>query len=110
MRRAAGSAQGAGGEFRPLGLIAAVAAVMLLVNLSIRGYSQAVSLPRYCDRIERTVGELQHILTQSQPAPEGQRREYLIAAKLLFLEPQQAGEPVEAYLARIRSGLNDRCR
>lgn len=98
------------GKFRPLGLIAAVAAVMLLVNLSVQGYARAVLLPRYCGDIDRTLGHLERVLTRPHPAPAGERREYLIAAKLLFLVPQQAGEPVDAYLARIRSGLQERCR
>lgn len=94
----------------PLGLIVAVAAVMTLVNLSVQGYSRAVLLPRYCGTIEQTLEHLERILSQPRPAADGERREYLVAAKLMFLMPQQAGEPNDAYLARIRSGLHQRCQ
>lgn len=102
--------RGAAGKFRPLGLIIAVTAAMLVVNLSVQGYSRAVLLPRYCGRIDQTLDYLESILTQPRPAADGERREYLIAAKLVFLMPQQAGEPDDAYLARLRSGLQEQCR
>lgn len=110
MSGSAESERGAVRTFWPLGLITGVAAVMLLVNLSIRGYSQVVSLPRYCGSIDQTLGQLEQILTQSRPAADADHRAYLIAAKLLFLVPQQAGEPGDAYLARVRSDLQERCR
>lgn len=96
-------------RFWPLALIACVAALMTLVNLSVQGYSRTVLLPRYCGKIEQTLDYLERILTQPRPAAGGERREYLIAAKLMFLMPQQTGEPDDAYLARIRSDLHERC-
>jgi hypothetical protein len=34
----------------------------------------------------------------------------VVAAKLIFLVPQHAGEPVDAYVARLRRHIETSCR
>ena len=73
-------------------------------------YAGQVSLPRYCDNPEATIGLVHQILTERQPASEESRRPYIIAAKLIYLIPQSDGEALEAYLARLRFRIAESCR
>ncbi len=73
-------------------------------------YSQQVSLPRYCDQLTESLQLLNAINTQSRPAGDSSRRQYIIAAKLEFLLPRAAEEPVETYLRRLQTQLQRHCR
>jgi len=67
-------------------------------------------MPRYCDHPSYTLDHLKRVLTEARPAKADSRRPYVVAAKLLFLVPQQSEESVADYLARIDLHLRDTCR
>ncbi len=96
--------------FKPWPLITAVALVMFIVNFSMRWVAYSASMPRYCENTDQTLGYIEQLLTQTNPVPKDQRRGYIIAAKLLFLEPQRGDEPVDDYLRRLRDGIESQCR
>ncbi len=98
------------GRFRPFRVILAVLAAMLAVSAYASWYSEAVSLPRYCENPEEALRLLESVMTEDRPAGEESRRPYLIAAKLLYLIPQEEGERLGAYQARLREELVERCR
>lgn len=97
-------------EFKPWPLIAAVVLVMIIVNLSMHWIADTVSLPRYCENTDETIGYIEQLLTETNPVPSERRRGYIIAAKLLFLEPQRGDEPVDDYLQRLRDRIEGQCR
>jgi len=84
--------------------------LLLAVSLWIQWYSQAVSLPRYCDDPVGTLVLLERVLTEARPAGSDKRRPYLIAAKLIFLLPRESNEELGHYLARVRQHLTEICR
>ena len=56
---------------------------------------------------------LQHLAainTEDRPAGDSSRRNFIVAAKLEFLLPRMADEPVDAYIVRLRSRLEQECR
>jgi len=72
-------------------------------------YAGNVSLPRYCADIDAAVARVERVLTQTVPVGAAARRPYIIAAKLVYLVPQGAGEPTAAYLDRLRARIEAHC-
>ena len=84
--------------------------VMLLISLWARWYGQQVSLPRYCDDPQAAILHLEKVLSDKRPAGDEARRPYIVAAKILFLLPRDTNESQPAYLARVRTHIQDTCR
>jgi len=103
-------AEPTGSGFQPVRLVLVVLAALLLVSLASHWYAGEVSLPRYCEQRELVLQRLAAIITEERPAGEEARRDYIVAAKLEFLVPPAADEPLDAYLRRVRRGLEQRCR
>ncbi len=97
-------------EFKPVRLIAFVFMLLLLISLWLKWYTGAVSLPRYCKNPVETMQLLEKVLTEKTPAKDNDRKPYLIAAKLIYLIPQQRNEPVPDYLKRLRTRIEEQCR
>jgi len=95
---------------RPVRLVLAVLTVLLLISFVSQWHAGQVSLPRYCQQPELALQRLAEIITKIRPAGEGDRRDYIVAAKLEFLVPQAANEPLDAYLMRLRRQLEVQCR
>lgn len=96
--------------FRPVRLVLVVLVALLLVSFASDWYAGRVSLPRYCEQRELVLQRLAAILTEEGPAGEGAHRDYIVAAKLEFLVPRTADEPLDAYLQRLRHRLEQQCR
>ena len=84
--------------------------LMIGATLTMNHYSDEVLIPRFCQDPVATLNHLEQLLNDPQPAQQGPRRPYLIAAKLLYLLPQQSGEDQRDYLLRLRHELQQRCR
>lgn len=97
-----------GFPWRPF--VVLVAALFLAVTLLARQYRGEVALPRYCSDPEQTLELLQRVISERRPAGDEARRPYLVAAKLLFLVPRQADEPVDLYLDRVAVHIAEACR
>ena len=100
----------AGAGLQPVRLVLVVLAALLLVSFASDWYAGQVSLPRYCQQSEIVLQRLAAIVSDSRPAGEGERRDYVAAAKLEFLVPRTADEPPDAYLQRVRRRLEQQCR
>ena len=100
---------GARGPFRLLTGFAAVALALLTVFHAAEWYAEQVSIPRYCADPDGAIERVRATLSQSRPAAEGSTRSYVVAAKLLYLVPQDEGEADAAYLARLRLRIAETC-
>lgn len=96
--------------FQPGRLLLVVFVLLMLIFYASRWYATQVSLPRYCHQIELVLHRLAAINTQSRPAGDQSRRDYIVAAKLEFLLPARADETVDSYLQRLRTELEQKCR
>lgn len=94
---------------RVLVVFGLVAATMLAVFRLAGWYSDNSALPRYCDNPRATIGYVSEILSKDNPAGDRKRRPYLIAAKLIFLVPQEDNEPQPAYLERLLDTIMATC-
>ena len=93
-----------------LGAVFVVAAVALLgVFRGAEWYADHVAVPRYCADPAAAVARVGRILSVPRPAGNGATRPYIVAAKLIHLVPQRAGEATPAYLARLRDEIERRC-
>ena len=96
--------------FQPVRLVLAVLGILLLVFYASRWYAAQVSLPRYCQQPELVLQRLAAINSESRPAGDKSRREYIVASKLEFLVPARADESMDAYLLRLKALLEENCR
>jgi hypothetical protein len=97
-------------SFHPIRLVLVVLVVLLLVFRASGWYAGQVSVPRYCEQQELMLQHLTLINTQDRPAGDSSRRNFIVAAKLEFLLPRMADEPVDAYIRRLRTQLEQQCR
>lgn len=96
-------------SFKPVRLVLVVFAVLLLIFSASRWYAAQISLPRYCEQTELVLQRLAAINTESRPAGDQSRRDYIVAAKLEFLLPARSDEKVDAYLLRLKNLLAEKC-
>ena len=98
-------------NFKPVRFLFIILLIMLLISQAIKWYSTSVTLPRFCEDPESSMYHLEELITKRTPAGEGRlaRKPYIIAAKLIYLVPQESNEPNENYLHRVRSELSQRC-
>ena len=85
------------------------AAAMLAVFRFAGWYADTSALPRYCNDPGSAISHVRKLLSSPTPAGDEKRRPYLIAAKLIFLVPQQDDESEEDYLDRLYSTITARC-
>lgn len=94
---------------RILVVFALTAATMLFIFNSADWYAQNAALPRYCEDPHQAVEIVREILTSDMPGDGKERRPYIIAAKLIFLVPQEEGEAMDVYISRLRSKISQSC-
>lgn len=94
--------------------------LVLLLATAGNWYAAHVSLPRYCEQPAATLQQLQQLLQEervgerrqiyAEGAKLAERRPYLVAAKLLYLQPRLADEEEQEYLQRLAITLQQACR
>lgn len=89
---------------------AILSGTFFLIFQGAQWYAENSSLPRYCDNPEGNLKLVRQILNEPAPAGAKNRRPYIIAAKLIYLVPRNAEEPIETYLRRVRARIVETCR
>ncbi len=99
------------GQFKPARLVLLVLIIMLCISQAIKWYSNAVTLPRFCEDPQAALHHLDELINKQKPVGEGRlaRKPYIIAAKLIYLVPQQSNESNDNYLQRLQTELSTRC-
>jgi len=85
------------------------AVIMMFVFNSVDWYSKRAAMPRYCENPVKIVDIVEEILTTEKPGDGKERRPYIVAAKLIFLVPRKADEPIDTYKQRLRDKISDSC-
>ena len=96
--------------FSPLRLFLTVLLLLLGISIAAQWYARSVTLPRYCQHPTQTLNDVHRLLTEERPAGDGERKPYIIAARLTFLLPRNSEEPLAAYLDRLHRHLEEQCR
>ena len=94
---------------RILVVFALTAVTMLFIFNGADWYAKNAALPRYCDNPQQNVDIVREILTNNNPAEGKERRPYIVAAKLIFLVPQEEGEAMQAYQTRLKARISEAC-
>ena len=97
------------GSFNPLVAVAIVALSLWAVSLGGSWYAENVLMSRYCENVPETMRLLEEVLTKERPAGASSRIPYLIAAKIVYLQPQRSSESTAAYLERMQLHLQHSC-
>lgn len=90
-------------------VFALTAGVMLFIFSSADWYANNAAMPRYCAKPDATIGYVYEILTTENPTEGKEKRPYVVAAKLIFLVPQEEGESVDNYMLRLRVRISEIC-
>ena len=96
--------------FKPIKLIGVVLVLLIIISLWLKWYTGTVSMPRYCDNPYQTIQYLEKVLREETPAADQSRRPYIVAAKLIYLIPQQSKESIPDYLQRVQTRIAEQCR
>ncbi len=83
--------------------------VMLFVFRSADWYASNAALPRFCGNPNLAITHVRMILTKATPVGDEKKLPFILAAKLIFLFPQQDQEGTEAYLERLRQLISQKC-
>lgn len=90
-------------------LVLGLLALLLAISGSAQWYGRNVTMPRYCQYPTQAVQHVDALLTTARPAGEGDRKPYIIAARLTFLLPRESDEALPQYLERLRAHIARTC-
>ncbi|MEN8177650.1 MAG: hypothetical protein ABFS39_03430 [Pseudomonadota bacterium] len=96
--------------FSPLRLIVIVLLILLGISSAAQWYSGNVTMPRYCQDPVQIIERVRKVLTEQTPAGDGDRKPYIIAARLTFLVPRESNEALDDYILRLQMHLDQQCR
>ena len=96
--------------FRPMKMVLVVLLIVLGISGAAQWYSSNITLPRYCNDPIQTLQHVRRLLTEREPAGQGERKPYIIAARLTFLIPRESNEGLKAYLDRLKQHIDTQCR
>lgn len=94
---------------RIFAVFALTTVIMLFIFNSADWYASKAALPRYCSNPQQSVEIVREILASPTPGEGKKRRPYIVAAKLIFLVPQEEGESLDAYMVRLRQRISKSC-
>lgn len=97
-------------SFRPVRLILVILLILLSISMLAQWYGMNVTMPRYCQYPGGVIGRVQQVLNEKQPAGEGDRKPYIIAARLMFLVPRYSDENQDDYILRLQQHIDKQCR
>jgi hypothetical protein len=95
--------------FKPLRLVLVILLILLGISGAAQWYSHNVTMPRYCDDPTTTLERVYQTLTEKEPAGKGDRKPYIIAARLTFLVPRESDEPTKHYMERLQRHIERLC-
>lgn len=96
--------------FKPLRIVIAVLFILLGISSAAQWYSSNITMPRYCEDPVQVLARARQVLTERTPAGEGDRKPYIIAARLTFLLPRESDEPLDDYMKRLQQHIDQQCR
>lgn len=95
---------------KKLAAVFIVTALSMVLIFRFAGWrAENALLPRYCEDPGAAIEHVRRIMEDGGPQAGEKRRPYIIAAKLIFLVPQEVDESDAAWLARIEQRLGERC-
>ena len=97
-------------SFRPLRMILVILALLLFISFAAQWYGRNITMPRYCNDPVGVIERVREVLTNEKPAGEGDRKPYIIAARLTFLIPRESDEQLDRYIERLQRHIDQQCR
>jgi len=95
--------------FRPVRLISVILIILIAISAAAQWYSRNVTMPRYCEDPVATMERTYRLLTEKTPAGGGDRKPFIIAARLTFLVPRESNEALTDYMSRLQRHVDQLC-
>jgi len=96
--------------FRPLRMILVILALLLFISFAAQWYGRNITMPRYCTDPAGVIERVREVLSNRKPAGSGDRKPYIIAARLTFLLPRRSDEQLDLYIERLQRHIDQQCR
>ncbi|MBT3012235.1 MAG: hypothetical protein KUF77_06445 [Candidatus Thiodiazotropha sp. (ex Lucina aurantia)] len=96
--------------FHPVRLILIILLILFSISMAAQWYGENVTMPRYCQYPGDVIGRVRQVLNEKEPAGEGDRKPYIIAARLMFLVPRHNDEKQNDYILRLQQHIDKQCR
>ncbi|MCP3686814.1 MAG: hypothetical protein GY784_00230 [Gammaproteobacteria bacterium] len=97
-------------RFNPLKIVIPVLLALLSVSLVSQWYAKNIGFPRYCKQPDVTLDNVRDLIEEGALIDNEQRRQYMIAAKILFMHPRLNDESKTDYLQRLRHLMLAECQ
>lgn len=97
-------------EFNPLKMVLIILLLLIAISAAAQWYGRNVTMPRYCKDPVAVMARVHSVLTEKTPAGDGDRKPYIIAARLTFLFPRESNEELRVYLNRLRGFIEVTCQ
>ncbi len=97
-------------SFHPLRMVLVILALLLFISFAAQWYGRNITMPRYCNDPVGVIERVREILTDKEPAGNGDRKPYIIAARLTFLLPRESDEQLDHYIERLQRHIDQQCR
>ena len=97
-------------RFKPLKIVIPVLLALLSISLMAQWYAHNVTFPRYCKNPEATLQTVEELVNDDAEIDNNERRQYMIAAKILFLHPKNNNESKSDYMLRLRQLMMVECQ
>ena len=96
--------------FRPLRMILVILALLLFISFAAQWYGRNITMPRYCSDPVGVIERVREVLTNKEPAGDGDRKPYIIAARLTFLLRRNSDQQLDPYIERLQRHIDQQCR
>ena len=96
--------------FRPARLTLVILLILIAISAAAQWYSRNITMPRYCEDPMGVMQRVYKVLTEKTPAGVGDRKPYIIAARLTFLVPRDSNEPLRDYMNRLQRYIDQQCQ
>ncbi len=96
--------------FHPARLVLTILLILLGISAAAQWYSRNITLPRYCEYPVSVMQRVYQVLTEKTPAGAGDRKPYIIAARLTFLVPRDSNEALNDYMNRLQRYIDQQCQ
>ena len=91
-------------------MVLVILVLLFFISFAAQWYGRNITMPRYCSDPVGVIERVREVLTNTRPAGDGDRKPYIIAARLTFLLPRDSDEQLDSYIERLQRYIDQQCQ